>query len=83
MIIQNHGGQQDNPEYGVCPRCGENTLRLDRPALNSLSRTDNETYVCSGCGTSEALEDLARGLSRQSKDSWKAPDAAEQFTRKE
>lgn len=62
--------------YSICPRCGENTLRTDRPALNALSRTDNSTYICSPCGTSEALEDVARGLSRHSKESWAAPQAA-------
>jgi predicted RNA-binding Zn-ribbon protein involved in translation (DUF1610 family) len=65
-----------NAEYGTCPRCGEETLRTDRPAMNALSRTDNATYVCSGCGTSEALEDFARGMSRQSKDAWKSPQSA-------
>jgi predicted RNA-binding Zn-ribbon protein involved in translation (DUF1610 family) len=67
--------QDPNATYGTCPRCGEETLRLDRPAMNALSRTDNETYVCSDCGTSEALEDFARGMSRHSKDAWKAPNA--------
>lgn len=65
-----------NAEYTTCPRCGEETLRTDRPAMNALSRTDNATYVCSGCGTSEALEDFARGMSRQSKDAWKSPQSA-------
>jgi predicted RNA-binding Zn-ribbon protein involved in translation (DUF1610 family) len=67
--------QDPNAEYGTCPRCGEETLRLDRPALNALSRTDNETYVCSDCGVIEALEDFSRGMSRQSKEEWKAPYA--------
>lgn len=68
--------QDPNAEYSTCPRCGEETLRTDRPAMNALSRTDNATYVCSGCGTSEALEDFARGMSRQSKDGWKSPQSA-------
>ncbi|MCW2763829.1 MAG: hypothetical protein JWR85_4030 [Marmoricola sp.] len=73
--------QQDpNARYGICPRCGEKTLRLDRPALNALSRTDNQTYVCSDCGTNEALEDFARGMSRQGKDAWKAPQSATLLT---
>jgi hypothetical protein len=37
-----------------CPRCGE-PLNQERPALNALSRVDNETYICSACGTMEGL----------------------------
>lgn len=51
----------ENPTFAPCPRCGENTLRTDRPALNALSRADNETYVCSPCGTAEAMEDFLGG----------------------
>jgi predicted RNA-binding Zn-ribbon protein involved in translation (DUF1610 family) len=51
----------DNPTFTNCPRCGENTLRTDRPVMNALSRKDNKTYVCSPCGTSEALENFYGG----------------------
>jgi predicted RNA-binding Zn-ribbon protein involved in translation (DUF1610 family) len=70
--------QPEDPKavYGTCPRCGEKTLRVDRPAMNALSRTDNKTYVCSDCGTNEALEDFIRGMSRHSKDAWKSPQSA-------
>lgn len=61
-------------EYGTCPKCGRATLRLDRPALNALSRTDNETYVCSDCGTREALEDFSSKVHPQSR--WAAPTSA-------
>jgi len=37
-----------------CPRCGQ-PLEQERPALNSLSRYDNETYICSDCGIMEGL----------------------------
>lgn len=50
----------DNDEqatFAICPRCGNQKLRTDRPAMNALSRTDNQTYVCSDCGTAEALDD--------------------------
>lgn len=53
-----------NAEYTTCPRCGRDTLRTDRPALNALSRTDNETYVCSECGTDEALDNFQNGPSK-------------------
>ena len=39
-----------------CPVCHEMTDM--RPAL---SRRDNETNICSECGTKEALEDYATG----------------------
>ena len=68
--------EDPDAQFGICPRCGQNTLRLDRPALNALSRTDNDTYICSDCGQQEAFADLARGFERQSKEKWRAPDKA-------
>lgn len=41
-----------------CPRCA-GPLAVKRPALNALSRKDNDTYICSGCGTLEAFYNLA------------------------
>lgn len=32
----------------------------DAPHYPALSRTDNETYICSDCGTHEALMDFTR-----------------------
>lgn len=68
--------EDPNATYTTCPRCGRNTLRTDRPAMNALSRTDNETYVCSECGTNEGLEAMAAGMALHSKDAWRAPEAA-------
>lgn len=47
-----------NGMYGViCPRCGR---MLARPlARNALSRRVN-LYICSDCGTEEAMLDMAR-----------------------
>lgn len=43
-------------EKDVCPRCKE--LTLDKVEVrNALSRRDNDTYICSGCGTEEAMLD--------------------------
>jgi len=44
-----------------CPRCGERTLK-EPIKTNALSRTtrgyfDEPVWVCSDCGTDEALED--------------------------
>jgi len=48
-----------------CPRCGEPTMRAAK-ATNSLSRRDNATYICSQCGTGEAMQDLLRILKHPS-----------------
>ncbi len=61
----------------LCPRCCHGMFaaydgKLDRkqskakaeqwwPMPPALSRTDNKTYVCSPCGTEEALEDALSG----------------------
>lgn len=39
-----------------CPRCGKVKLFADL-AMNAVSRRDNKTYICSDCGTEEALID--------------------------
>ncbi len=41
-----------------CPRCTHQTLD-ETPARNALSRADDKTYVCSPCGTEEAMLDYA------------------------
>jgi len=42
----------------VCPRCGHFIPNDEQPGAypGALSRADNETEVCSDCGTHEALE---------------------------
>lgn len=47
-------------EKDQCPRCGHWIPNdLDRGGYpGALSRYDNETYVCSGCGVDEALKTL-------------------------
>lgn len=43
-------------DVDTCPRCGtRHRMRL------ALSRTDNATYICSNCGTIEAMEDFTEG----------------------
>lgn len=39
----------------ICPRCKKNELDPVL-AMNALSRLDNETYICSGCGSEEAFD---------------------------
>ena len=38
-----------------CPRCKINELHPEE-AMNALSREDNKTYICSDCGTVEAMD---------------------------
>ncbi|MGN1133116.1 MAG: hypothetical protein ACI4RN_01535 [Oscillospiraceae bacterium] len=49
-------------ELKRCPICG----RLCRGA-SALSRKDNQTYICSDCGTRESLEDLGVSTDEQEK----------------
>jgi hypothetical protein len=48
----------EDVEYEQCPRCEGDKLHPEK-VLNALSRRDNETYICSDCGTEEALFDYA------------------------
>lgn len=64
------GKPDETPVYAPCPRCGDDTLRVDRPALNALSRVDDETYVCSDCGMSEAWERFVNPGEALTKDYW-------------
>jgi uncharacterized Zn finger protein len=41
-----------------CPRCGEYTLHPIE-VMNALCRRDNKTYICSPCGSEQAMEDYA------------------------
>jgi len=49
-----------------CPRCGARYTPYGKspfdpatdPPFPALSRRDNATYICSHCGTVEALEDV-------------------------
>jgi hypothetical protein len=40
-----------------CPKCKINELHKEE-VMNSLSRRDNKTYICSTCANIEAMEDL-------------------------
>ena len=41
-----------------CPRCGK--ALMGAPVMQSLSRVDNKTRICSGCGNDEAMWDMTR-----------------------
>lgn len=42
----------------ICPKCGN-----EYTGIPSLSRMDNQTYICPDCGTREALESI--GIDRK------------------
>ena len=50
--------RENTPELSkvFCPRCGRPLMYKDQ-ALNALSRRDNKTYICTSCGSSEAVKD--------------------------
>lgn len=60
-------------DYPICPRCGGYIPNNERPGEypGALSRTDNETYVCSWCGELEAMEQLLLGAPMPKKQ-WEA-----------
>jgi uncharacterized protein YlaI len=41
----------------ICPVCKVNELDEDE-VMNSLSRKDNETYICNDCAVQEAMADF-------------------------
>ena len=74
----------------ACPRCGKNALEEERPALNALSRTtrtsaDTPVYVCSPCGTDEAMQDWLQGGATPQEDwpmdGFAVPDMVESIQR--
>ena len=44
----------------ICPRCGIDMT--DEPGGGALSRVDNATYICSPCGTAEAMYNLVQPM---------------------
>ena len=51
-----------------CPRCLHNVMLAPSPP--ALSRTDNETFICSNCGVCEAWEQFVGKLMPQ--DRWRS-----------
>lgn len=47
----------------ICPRCEGFIPNNDTPGKypGAISRLDNKTEICSGCGQDEALEDFYDG----------------------
>jgi ribosomal protein L37E len=67
----------------LCPRCGVNRYTpydagvdmTDEAPYPALSRLDNKTYICSPCGTGEALRDFTR-KAPVPPDEWPVKDSA-------
>ena len=56
-VVENFGKVQRRTKSTYpCPRCGRNNM-CDDLTMNALSRRAN-VYICSGCGTEEALSDF-------------------------
>lgn len=53
--------KENSSEQRTCPKCGRRYT--ERPAL---SRYDNNTLICTDCGTREALESI--GVEREEQD---------------
>lgn len=45
-----------NKQLNLCPVLGCRNILRGPECTNALSRKDNKTYICSDCGTREALE---------------------------
>lgn len=54
-------------QINECPRCGGSIPNNETPGAYSgaISRLDNETEICSQCGTEEAMIDFAMGTYRE------------------
>lgn len=48
----------------LCPVCKEVYFE---EVMGALSRKNNETYMCSDCGTKEAIEELQKELEEMNK----------------
>lgn len=49
-------------DYPVCPKCSGYIPNNETPGAyaGAISRRDNKTEICSGCGMAEGLEDAFR-----------------------
>ena len=54
--------KNETPTERICPKC-----RCVYTEVPTLSRTDNETLICSDCGIHEALKALGISLEEQEK----------------
>ena len=50
----------DGGKAKKCPRCKKHYI-----GHSALSRKDNETNICSPCGTAEALEDYFKNIKEE------------------
>ena len=53
-------------QRGTCSHCLQERLWVGpNKAFNALCRRDNETYICSPCGVSQAMSDITARLERE------------------
>lgn len=60
--------RSDYNEIVRCPRCQVDNLPLGYPG--ALSRADNETEICSACGTDEAMVNFMEKKPAQAPETW-------------
>ena len=66
-----------NKMVALCPRCNNDyytpysaEYSPGDPLPPALSRTDNETYICSDCGSDEAMQEFIPGEMLSPIESW-------------
>ena len=57
--------KEQKKERHLCPRCKKRDMENEE-VRNALSRRDNKTYICSDCGTEEAMFDFTRSQGKVS-----------------
>lgn len=68
MITTDKENDMKKAPNNICPRCTGPVPNAERKGeyIGAMSRTDNETEVCSACGTAEAMEEFTgSGLTPQ------------------
>ena len=78
-LIERFAKKQPDGRF-ACPRCGKMSMDTESVTRNALSRRA-AVYICSACGTQEAIEDMLG--SRGSLTAWAIAAAPENWHMKE
>ena len=55
-------------ESTMCPRCGQLAITVKALSRTTRAKGDTPVYVCSPCGTDEAMQDWLQGGATPRKD---------------